>query len=112
MEPVTHKIWLNSVNEENHWYWLGAGVGYPLYFYFDNKYSDETFYQFWESDAGVSIPINVTVAYESATVQLSYTIQDGDDNMGWRSVNKSSVNWTGFLWQSTGDVQFYVDKNH
>ena len=100
------------MNEANHWYWLGAGAGFPLYFYFDNKYSDGTYYHFWESDGGTSIPVNASVSYAGATVTLSFTIREGDDDMGSRYVNKSSVAWSGFLLQSTGDVQFYVDKNH
>jgi hypothetical protein len=113
--PLEHKIWLNSgssdVNDENEWYYLGDGPAYPLYFYYNQTFSDDTYFHFWESDGGGSFTINASVTYGGATVSLTYTIKDDDDDMGKRTITKSSVPLVGYLSQSTGEVRFRVDRD-
>jgi len=116
---VESKIWLNSgssdVNDENHWYLLGDSPSGILYFYFDETYSDQTYFRFMESDGGASLKINAgiqsKVGEQTVNVGLSYEVKDGDDELGVRIVNRNEVPWVGLKKFTTGDVEFKVDKD-
>ena len=64
------------------------------------------------SDGGSSITIHAKIKYGPVDVGLSWSVKDGDDDLGNRVVDKSSVPWDGWHSRTTGDVSFQVDKDH
>jgi hypothetical protein len=110
--PQEHRIWLNSgsndVNDEDKRYCFGNTPSNPLYFYFDDDYSDATYFHFMESDGGSSITLGASVVYKGTTVGLTWSVKDGDDSLGSRYVNKSQASCGGLSYRhltlSTGDV--------
>ncbi len=110
--PIESIIHLPNVNDEDKWYYLGDGPGSPLYFFFtEADYSDLSYFHFMESDGGGKFTISASVEYKGAKVGLEYVVEDGDDNLGKRYIHKSQVPLYGYLLQSTGDMEFYVDKD-
>jgi hypothetical protein len=106
-----HVIHLRGVNSEDKWYYIGDGPGYPLFFYFDSNYSDLTYFDFWEEDTGWDFKVSASVEYGGVNVGLSWVINDGDDHLGKRYINKSEIPWSGHHTRTTADVSFKVDKD-
>jgi hypothetical protein len=115
--PQEHRIWLNSgshdVNKEGKRYCFGDTSSNPLYFYFNDDYSDATYFHFMESDGGSSVTIGASVVYKGVTVGLGWAVKDGDDSLGSKYVNKSQASCHQghryvFPPPSTGDVEFEV----
>jgi hypothetical protein len=101
----------NDVNEKGKRYCFGDNSSNPLYFYFDENYSDLTYFRFMEQDSGSSVTVNAKVYYQGITVGLAWTIKDGDDYLGYRYIDKNQIScYQGQrnLTVSTGDVKFKV----
>jgi len=116
--PLTSRIDLSHVDDENKWYDLGespsqspTGIGGPLYFYFDENYSDATVFIFMESDGGGSIKLTSGVDFGGQRVGLEWTVGGGDDSLGSRVVNKNQLGEFGYQQLTTGDVDFLLDRD-
>lgn len=98
-----------DINEENRWYCLGDDQNALLYFYFDENYSDASYVHVMEHDGGSVFTLNASVTYGGSTIGLSWLINDGDDSLGSRSVNKNDFPLSGYTTRSTGDAEFRID---
>lgn len=110
-QPIKHKIYLDYVNDEDHWYSLGESPGGALYFYFDNSYSDLIYFHFMEEDTGDLFTVNASVEYAGVSVGLSFKVRDGDDDLGYRYESKNAVPFTGYVDRSTGRAAYKLDKD-
>jgi hypothetical protein len=115
--PSPSRVDLEHVNDENKWYFLGESpteafnlVG-PLYFFFDENYSDVTHFQFMESDGGGSVKLTTQVEFMGVKVGLEWSVGGGDDNLGARAVNKNQVGEVDYQRLTTGSVDFELDHD-
>ena len=108
---------LTKVDHDKKWYYLGESPGSIMYFYFDQTYAPETYFRFYEADGGLSINVGAYLKFKfggldaDAEVNVSFSIKDGDDDMGSVWVHRDAVPWNGTRRFSTGDVRIEVDKD-
>jgi hypothetical protein len=122
---IKHEIHLPYVDYQrcdyywNGWKWKHSSGSYwlgdpefddknPLYFYWDGTYNKFTYFHFMEEDGGYGIKaISVTIG----GITVKFYVHDEDDSLGGRSINRDAIPWVGYVRESTGAMEFDVDKD-